>query len=252
MPHTNDPFDHAVLSDEGEKELKKELLALYSDEEPSKTASIVPAEQSQIPTKTEEEKVKAKTTIKPVKPGSISEFISSMSEAGGFARTSRFTVRINLPTTIVATEMTRQLTLHCDSVSMPGHDLQAQDVQHGSAPGRMMVQSHDYAGNISASFYLDRNLSERVFFELWQAMCVDKTSHKAHYYDDYIGSMEIFQLDLQNNPVYGMKLSEVYPTTIGSTEYGNANANQVAKLNVEFAYREWKQINLKAELEANR
>ena len=57
----DDPFSFSKLTPEGERELKKELLALYPDEEPSKTASIVPAEQSQIPTKTEEEKVKAKT-----------------------------------------------------------------------------------------------------------------------------------------------------------------------------------------------
>ena len=46
---------------------------------------------------------------------------------------------------------------------MPGHDLQAQDMQHGSAPGRQMVTSHDYAGTIAATFYLDTHIERTTF-----------------------------------------------------------------------------------------
>jgi hypothetical protein len=191
----------------------------------------------------------------------LQNFISSMSKAKGFARTARYAVRITPPTSLgqlinqnasissqvtsalTMTQLNKQLgeqvTLHCDSVSMPGHDLQSQSVQHGSAPARDMVQSHDYAGNISASFYLDSHLRERTLFEMWQKMAVNTTTHKANYYDDYIGSMEIFQLDGNNNITYGIRATEVYPTTIGGIEYSYANENQIAKLNIGFAYRQW-------------
>lgn len=172
---------------------------------------------------------------------SIDDFISTISKADGFARTARFAVHITMPVLNIGS-IGRQLNLHCDSVSMPGHDLQAQDVQHGSAPGRMMVQSHDFAGTVGASFYLDSRLNERRIFETWQSMCVNNSTHKAHYYDDYIGEMEIYQLDGNNEPVYGIKLTEVYPNTIGAIEYSYANASTIAKLNVEFQYRQWMRI----------
>jgi len=133
----------------------------------------------------------------------------------------------------------RQVNLHCTSVSMPGHDLQAQDMQHGSAPGRQIVTSHDYNGTISATFYLDSHLRERHFFEMWQQMAVNINSHKANYYDDYIGSMEIFQLDLNGDITYGIKATEVYPTTLAGIEYAYANANQIALQAVSFQYRQW-------------
>jgi len=133
----------------------------------------------------------------------------------------------------------KQVNLHCNSIKMPGHDLKTQDVQHGSAPGRQMVQSHDYAGNISASFYLDSHLRERHFFEMWMKMAVNIYTHKANYYDDYIGSMEIFQLDARNRVTYAIKATEIYPATIGGIEYSYANSNQIAKMNVGFAYRQW-------------
>ena len=204
----------------------------------------------------------------------LQDFISSMSKARGFARTARYAVRINLPTNLsqlaglkqtttvsgpagrtiseespanpnantmqrLASQLGNQINLHCDSISMPGHDLQSQSVQYGSAPARDMVQSHDYAGNISASFYLDSHLRERHLFELWQKMAVNTSTHKANYYDDYIGSLEIFQLDGNNQITYGIKATEVYPTTIGGIEYSYGNENQIAKQSVGFAYRQW-------------
>jgi hypothetical protein len=201
----------------------------------------------------------------------LQEFITSMSKAKGFARTSKYAVVITPPTNLerlvsaaaasdtisfssennlldmqsMSTHIGRQVNLHCNSVSLPGHDLQAQDVQHGSAPGRQMVTSHDYAGTIAASFYLDSHLRERHFFEKWQRMAVNTNTHKANYYDDYIGSMEIFQLDGNGEITYGIKATEVYPTTIAGIEYAYANTNQIATQAVQFQYRQW--FNLTAD-----
>ena len=179
------------------------------------------------------------------KQPTIQNFVSSMSKASGFARTSKYAVVITPPSSLQGSflalnrEVGEQVNLHCNTVSMPGHDLQAQDVQHGSAPGRQIVQSHDYNGTIAASFYLDSHLSERHFFEKWQSMAVDKNTHKAEYYDNYIGTMEIFQLDGANQITYGIKAIEVYPTTIAGIEYAYANTNQIALQSVNFQYRQW-------------
>jgi hypothetical protein len=201
------------------------------------------------------------------KQPTIQNFIASMGRAKGFARTSKYAVIITPPNNLKGilesqgqpttegeavtalqnvgnemrfdNEVTRQVNLHCNSVSMPGHDLQAQDVQHGSAPGRQMVTSHDYAGTIAASFYLDSHLRERNFFERWQQMAVNNQTHKANYYDDYIGTMEIFQLDGNGEITYGIKATEVYPTTLAGIEYAYANTNQIALQAVQFQYRQW-------------
>ena len=199
----------------------------------------------------------------------LQEFIASMNRSKGFARLSRYAVVITPPSNLnrlitqaqtetgalgeitfeqetnmdqlraMSRNLGQQLSLHCNSISMPGHDLQAQDMQHGSAPGRQIVQSHDYAGTIAASFYLDSHLRERHYFEQWQKMAVSTTTHKANYYNDYIGSIEIYQLDVNNEVTYGIKATEVYPSTIGGIEYSYDSANQVATQAVSFEYRQW-------------
>ena len=64
----------------------------------------------------------------------------------------------------------RQINIMCDSVIMPGHDLLTQSVQYGSEPTREQVTGHTF-GNIVATFYSDKYLRERQFFELWQKAC---------------------------------------------------------------------------------
>ena len=223
--------------------------------------------------------------------GQIDNFRASVAKAKGFARPSKFAVRINPPNTFrsipgytangeeIFTEnsefknsrralmemnnsMRGQINLFCSSIEMPGHDLQTQQIQHGSAPVRDMVTSHAFEGMITASFYLSEDLKERHFFEQWQRMAVNVESHKANFYDDYIGSMEIFQLSngLDSGlpfptfidklidvdmAEYGIRASEVYPATISGIEYGYERGNQIATMAVGFNYREWRNLGNK-------
>ena len=136
-------------------------------------------------------------SLRDIAKNPINEFVSSMSRAKGFARAAKYEVRIHLPPILhnVQKNWGRQLNLHCDSVSMPGHDLQTQSRQYGSEPARDIVTSHAFEGMLTASFYLDTALHERRIYEVWQSLAVSKVTHKANYYDDYAdASMEIYQL----------------------------------------------------------
>jgi len=206
----------------------------------------------------------------------MGRFIASMSAANGYARPARFAVRIYPPGNLEAlmTEqqnvnvaagqqagsseaadkaidragmntlsvaLGRQINLHCDSVSMPGHDLQAETITQFGPP-REMVTGHGFTGTIGASFYADSYLRERHFMEMWQKMAVNMTTHKAGYYDDYIGKMQIFQLasdNVQDHPSYGIEATEVYPATVSAIEYNYGTVNQIVKINVGFQYKEW-------------
>ena len=222
--------------------------------------------------------------------GQIDKFRAAMGKAKGFARPSKFAVRINPPTLVsqignafysangetgetgniefikahnaireMYQSMRGQIELFCSSVEMPGHDLQTQQIQHGSAPVRDMVTSHGFEGTINATFYLSEDLKERHFFEQWQRLAVNVESHKANFYDDYIGEMEIYQLSNGldsglpfptfidkvfdvDRAEYGIIAKEVYPATISGIEYSYESGNQIATMAVGFNYREWRNL----------
>ena len=100
---------------------------------------------------------------------------------------------------------------------------------------------------LDASFYADKYLRERQFFEAWQKMCVGEHTHKANYYDSYIGKMHIYQLGADSEvsrdmPTYAVEAMEVYPFQIGTIDYGYAKTNDVVKINIEFAYKYWRNM----------
>ena len=137
----------------------------------------------------------------------IGRFRAAINSAEGFARPSRFAVRIFPPTSLyrsikqqnattnrngqtldnemyngtgqvqafssgVLNKLTqtigRQVNIMCETVNMPGRDLVQQTVQYGTDVNRQMVQNHTYEGNIAATFYADKYLRERQFMEFWQ------------------------------------------------------------------------------------
>jgi len=202
--------------------------------------------------------------------GAINNFITQMSKSGGYARSAQYELVLNLPGGIVnASQRSQSLTLNCETLSWPGHDLQTQSRKHGNEPERYLVQSHGFEGTITASFYLSMNHSERFLLEQWQELAVNRFTHKANYYNEYIGSAEMYQLGSapatrsffsrtaegpRNEKItstltgqektniavrtYGIELQDVYPSTIALTELSYALANEIQRLTVTFQYRQ--------------
>ena len=144
--------------------------------------------------------------------------------------------------------------IHCDTVTFPGVDLQTQEIQYGSAPAFNQVTGHGFAGNIVATFYADKYLRERQYFEQWQKLAVDTISHKANYYENYVGKMHMYQLGADTStensgrdmPTYAVEAIDVYPEKIGTMDYGHALGNQIQKITIEFSYKQWFNMGLES------
>ena len=217
----------------------------------------------------------------------IGRFRAAMASAEGYARPSRYAIRLFPPSILgpaldsanstveregqkippvhdfddtgsqlnsITNTLGRQVMIHCDTVTFPGVDLQTQEIQYGSAPAYNQVTGHGFAGNIVATFYADKYLRERQFFEQWQKLAVDTVSHKANYYDKYVGKMHMYQLGADTTeenggrdmPTYAVEAIDVYPEKIGTMDYGHALANQIQKITIEFSYRQWFNMGLES------
>ena len=199
----------------------------------------------------------------------IGRFRAMMGRAEGYARQARFAVRIKMPTSLgrfvepdvpaqrdnlnkdavnlnqLVSQMGEQVNIHCDSISMPAHDLQSEEHLMYGIPSQI-VTGHGFTGTISASFYADKYLRERHFFEMWQKLAVGMRDHRVGYIDDYAGSIRIYQLgsndqdgDTTDIPTYAIQATECYPESVTSIEYNYANANSLTKVTVAFQYRQW-------------
>ena len=147
---------------------------------------------------------------------------------------------------LVFSQMGQQINIMCDSISMPAHDLQSEEHVTYDLPPSQIVTGHGFTGTIGASFYADKFLRERHFFELWQKMAVDMRTHRVGYLKDYAGKIQIFQLGSHDEgggdrdvPTYGIEAIECYPETVSAIEYNYGTTNQVVKINIGFQYKQW-------------
>ena len=206
---------------------------------------------------------------------SIGRFISEINKGEGVARANRFLIRLFPPRDTferkVGTDkdvvlvdkdsllnesgMKNNVELMCTQAKLPHRDVLTQNyVTYG--PGRKMPYAYAYGSNIECTFMGDKFLRQRAFFETWQRRIYNLATHNLNYYDDYVGTMEIYQLgqyretdkespDDNYRMTYGVRLHEVYPETIGEIQY-QALTDDVIPMDIPitFAFRTWENITL--------
>lgn len=203
----------------------------------------------------------------------IGRFQSMVNEAEGFARKARFYVEFNLPTgrpSIVAgdpnsepsqaslenqlmfrdqaehsaiqTANGRRVRAFCSAIEMPDRDVQLKEVrQHG--PTHKIAFDHK-SNDITATFYTDKFMRERSYFEAWQESAFSLTSHNYNFYDNYVSDINIFQLgnfasrNERDDVTYAVQMFSCYPKTISPVSYSHEE-NAIQTFQVTFSHRYW-------------
>jgi len=204
----------------------------------------------------------------------MGRFQGFVNEAEGFARKARFYVEFNLPRSNFGidttsnpnsvpsssqleslktfrnqSEMTsihkangRRVQAFCTSISMPNRSIESKEIRtHG--PARQIA--FDYKSeDITATFYCDKFLRERSYFETWQSAVFSTESHNFNFYDNYVSDINIFQLgqfasrNERDDVTYAVKLFECYPKVLGPVEY-SYETNGIQTFTVTFTFRYW-------------
>lgn len=136
----------------------------------------------------------------------------------------------------------RRVQAFCKSISMPDRDVQMKEIKH-HGPARKFA--YDYkSAPITASFYTDKFLRERSYFELWQQAAFSQVSNNYNFYDNYVSDINIFQLgsfeskNERDDMTYAVKLFDCYPKVISTVDY-SSEANEVQTFSVTFEFRYW-------------
>ena len=196
----------------------------------------------------------------------MGRFQAMVNEAEGFQRKARFYVEFGMPkgvvddgrttmadefqgfSTEVATEAMRadttkrRVQAFCREIAMPNREAVQKDIKHNGPP-RSIV--YDYtSADITATFYTDKFMRERTFFEIWQKTAFSNTTHNFNYYDNYVAPVDIYALgsfasrDERDDITYAVRLFDCYPKTISEVTF-NHDANDVQTFTVTFSFRNW-------------
>ena len=208
----------------------------------------------------------------------IGRFQAKMNEGEGFARPNRFMVdfilprgleeqassegdadqftfqeevqRSTLPGQLQAeTELQRGLRAFCFAAELPGRNVDTAPLKT-DGPKREIVYGHSYSQEITLSFYADKFLRQRSFFELWQNSAMDLATNNVHFYDEYTGAIRIYALGafsgdaFRDRIAYGVHLYECYPKTITAVPLNYGTQNEIMQISISFYYRNWHNLSI--------
>ena len=174
--------------------------------------------------------------------GVLNDILSTFHSEDGYAVPNRFEVLITRPKGSASEN--RQVSMRCESVNLPGRNLNSTTDSNIYGPTREIVNGVTYAEDITMTFQASSGLEERVFFEEWQALAFDERSWNVGYYNDYISTVDIYVLDRQDNRRFGLKLHEAFPKTINATDLSQSANNELVKIAVTFSFRYWTTLDI--------
>jgi hypothetical protein len=168
----------------------------------------------------------------------LNQFISQV-KATGLARDNKYLVSITPPRALIGGgPRDAMIRLLCQSVSMPGLNYVSNPVlTYGEQ--REVIYNRQY-DPVSLEFVLDGKMDIKRYFDSWQQLMIDPVSRMVNYYENYIGTIDIAQLDGTDaeNEIYSVKLHECYPKIVSPIQY-SAGAKDFTKLQVQIEYKYW-------------
>ena len=189
----------------------------------------------------------------------LNEIFGVFRGKGGFSRPSRYEVILVPPagtnSNLFSSQMQefrgddtiKQTSLACESISFPGRNIDTTEDTNIYGPVRNIATGFSYA-DITATFRCSRDMREKRYFETWQKLSYNPATWSMQYYEDYVGAVQIFQLDDNDERTYGVELIEAFPKTIEAQQLDYSSTDQINKLNVTFSYRWWKSLADEANL----
>ena len=197
----------------------------------------------------------------------MGRFQAMVNEAEGFQRKARFYVEFALPrgsldqvttqtmedeqngfsipeliASVNTPQTKRRVQAFCSAISMPSREAVQKEIRH-NGPTRKFVYNYT-TPEITATFYTDKFMRERTFFEIWQKAAFSNLTHNINYYNDYVSPVDIMALgnyasrQERDDVTYAVRLLDCYPKIISEVSFSH-ETNAVQTFEVTFSFRNW-------------
>ena len=131
----------------------------------------------------------------------------------------------------------RDISLLCESCSLPGRQITTMDYQ--SIRQAIKMPNGYINEDITFSFHLTHDYYIKKMFDKWVSAVIDFKNYRVRYQNEYTTDVIIQQLDKKNVPIYGIKLYKAFPVTINSINLDNTAENTPQKVSVTMAYEDY-------------
>jgi len=131
--------------------------------------------------------------------------------------------------------MQKQISMYCAEFGFPSQNLATVESRYiGNTRKLPYLKTYE---DLTAIFYCSKDLREYRFFLKWQELAIGK-DHGVNFYNDYIGTIEVSQLDKADKELYKFPaIQEVYPLTVAAVPVAYVRNNEFSRCVVTFNWR---------------
>ena len=185
---------------------------------------------------------------------SIDQLKATISKKGGLSQANRFNVMFTPPqgsllnsdpATLIGglasggglsnvVNDPRDISLLAESVNLPSSQITTLD--HIAEKQSVKIPYTVIQEEVTMTFLLTNDYYIKNMFDKWGQSIIDLETYRVAYKKDIVTDVVIQQLNKQNIPIYGVKLENAFPTTIGGVALSNESADTPNKLTVTFSY----------------
>lgn len=183
----------------------------------------------------------------------LTTFISEI-KTGALARNSHYYMNFTAPAIFANSKLNssnnmQRLFLYCNSAQLPGINISTfQSRTFGETREMPYERLFD---NVSLSFYVDRNMHIKKFFDQWIDGIQDPITRNFNYYENYTTDISIIVKDVADKPAYIVTLYEAYPKTMSPITLGY-DQKDVMQLQVSMNYKYWDSVMVSSVEVSNR
>ena len=184
--------------------------------------------------------------------GLLNDVLASFNAQNAYGRPNLYEVQIHSPrgaSPAMGGHNVREISLRAESLQMPGRSLQTQIASAGAVTGpqREYVTEPLFADEISMTFQSTAGLDERKFFEQWQQLSYNVTTFDAGYYKDYVGTLDMYLLNQNNQKTFGLRIEECFPKSIAALELAAGPNSEIIKTSVEWMFRKFSPLDAESQ-----
>ena len=178
--------------------------------------------------------------------GALLDVLSWFHDENAYGRPNQYEVQILPPGGKLAGHDFRAISLKAEAVLMPGRSVNTQpksaDQMYG--PTRDLITGPLYADDVTMTIQSTTGLDERMMLEQWQELAFNKDTYDVAYYNEYVGTLNIHLLDMNDRKTFGLQLRECFPKTITGVNLAYGPNTEITKTNVAWSFREFVNLSL--------
>ena len=178
--------------------------------------------------------------------GALNDVLSLFHDENAYGRPNQYEVQILPPGGKLAGHDFRAISLKAEAVLMPGRSVhpppKSADQMYG--PTRDLITGPLYADDVTMTIQSTTGLDERMMLEQWQELAFNKDTYDVAYYNEYVGTLNIHLLDMNDRKTFGLQLRECFPKTITGVNLAYGPNTEITKTNVAWSFREFVNLSL--------